>query len=331
MIPDWLDALLCCPRCRGELSRTSDAYSCAACHAAYPVRYGIPDFRLEPDPYISVADEVGKIDRLMSRPGQTFREMLTAYYILSPENPPELNHHYIAAMEGAVNRGAALLRKLSKRWPSGNTRTFMDLGAGTAGLTAAAAATYTHVVGVDVALRWLLMGRQRLTELGMTAPLICANAESLPFRPDSFDAVIADAVLEHVRDSRAMRDQVQRVLAPGGSFFFTTNNRFSILREPHVKLFAFGLLPRRSMEWVAMKVRKTPYRARLHSRRELRKLFKELASVDLPSYEPGELGERNERLRRAWQSAERSPIIRMLMGPVVPQYFISGQKDARRP
>lgn len=327
-IPTWLEALLCCPVCHGDLSHAAEAYHCPGCTKVFPIRYGIPDFRLAPDPYISIADEIVKIDRLLSSPGPGFREMLSAYYVLSPENPPELHHHYIAAMEGAVKRGAALVRKLSLRHPHGPAETFLDLGAGTAGLTAAAASQYARVVGVDVALRWLLMGRQRLRELHVEAPLVCANAESLPFRPDCFDAIIADAVLEHVRDSRQMRDQVQRVLTPGGSFFFTTNNRFSLLPEPHVKILGFGLLPRRAMEWVAMKVRKTPYRARLHSRRELRKLFKGVASIELPSYEPGELGERNERVRRVWERVERLRGVRLVVGPVVPQYFISGRKIA---
>lgn len=327
MIPAWLDAILCCPVCHGLVSRLADTYRCADCGGVYPVRYGIPDFRLAPDPYISVSAEIGKIDRLLSRPGLGFRELLSAYYVLSPENPPALHQRYIAAMEGAVNRGSALVRKLQARNPGGSTSSLMDLGAGTAGLTAAASAHYARVVGVDVALRWLLMGRQRLLELGIQSPLICANAESLPFRAETFDAVIADAVLEHVRDSEKMSQQVQRVLADGGSFFFTTNNRFSILPEPHVKILGFGLLPRRTMEWVAMKLRKTPYRARLHSRRELRRLFKGVASVELPSYEAGELGARNERVRRVWERIERLPAVRRLIGPVVPQYFISGRKQ----
>ena len=330
MIPPWLEAILCCPVCHGVVSRTAAAYNCAACARAFPVRYGIPDFRLAPDPYISIAGEIGKIDSLLSEPGLGFRQLLSAYYVLSPENPPALHQHYIAAMEGAVARGAALLRKLSARNSDAKTRTFLDLGAGTAGLTAAASADFTNVVGVDVALRWLLMGRQRLTELGIDSPLICANAETLPFRSDSFDAVVADAVLEHVRDSGKMSAQVQRVLNPGGSFFFTTNNRFSILPEPHVKLLGFGLLPRKSMEWVALKLRKTPYRARLHSRRELRALFSGIGSVELPSYEPGELGARNERLRRIWARIGKSNALRLLVGPVVPQYFIYGRKSTER-
>jgi SAM-dependent methyltransferase len=293
------------------------------------VRFGIPDFRLAPDPYISFDDEVAKIDRLLSRGATTFQQLLSEYYDLSPENPPALNRHYVAAMEGAPRRGAALLEKLRRRYPGSPRERLLDLGCGTAGLgVAALAAGYARVVGVDVALRWLVMGRQRLAEEAVIVPLICANAEALPFRPESFDAVVADAVLEHVRDSKAMRDQVLRVLGEQGSFMFTTNNRYSILPEPHVRIPGFGLLPRAWMEPVAMAVRKTPYRVRLHSRRQLRRLFLGIADVELPVYEPGELGSRNERLRAIWSVLGSVGPARAILGPVVPQYFIYGSKGS---
>jgi ubiquinone/menaquinone biosynthesis C-methylase UbiE len=194
-------------------------------------------------------------------------------------------------------------------------------------MSIAASAEYEHVVGIDVALRWLVMGKARLEEAGISLPLICANAEALPFRSGSFDAVVADAVLEHVRSSARMRDEAIRVLAPHGAYFFTTNNRYSILPEPHVRILGFGLLPRRFMEPVARKVRRTPYRTRLHSRRELLKLFKGKGDVLLPAYEEGELGGRHERVRRIWEKLRSVPVARALLARVVPQYFVAGQRE----
>ena len=42
-----LDALLACPDCHGDLARTGDEYTCAACGRAYPVRRGLPHLLLE--------------------------------------------------------------------------------------------------------------------------------------------------------------------------------------------------------------------------------------------------------------------------------------------
>ena len=220
-----------------------------------------------------------------------------------------------------------MLRKLRSRYAGLHIRDLLDVGCGTGGMSIAASREGLRVVGVDVALRWLVMGAQRLREEGVDVPLVCANAESLPFRADSFDAVVADAVVEHVRSPARMRDEALRVLHRGGAFFFTTNNRYSMLPEPHVRIWGFGLIPRSWMERVANRVRRTPYKARLLSRAELSRLFRGVGEVMLPWFEPGELGERNETLRRSWERMRRFPPFRILVGFVVPQYFVIGRRD----
>ncbi len=326
MIFEWLTEVLACPVCGRPVKGSDDSYRCVGCARLYPIRYGVPDFRLAPDPYISVENELRKIEGFYA-PDRSFAEMVKAYYVLTPESPPELHRHYLAAMEAATSRGAGLLRKLQSRHPDAGHHRILDLGCGTGGMSIAAAGQYDQVVGADVALRWLVMGQRRLAEQNISLPLICANAESLPFRDRSFQAVVADAVLEHVASSVRMRDETLRVLQPRGAFFFTTNNRFSILPEPHVRLLGFGLLPRRFMEPVARRVRHTPYKARLHSRRELRRLFRNHGSVLLPWFEPGELGERHEPVRRLWDRVRAIRPLRALLGAAVPQYFISGQRS----
>lgn len=321
-----INSILACPVCRGELAPRTTEYACATCGRQFPIRFGIPDFRLAPDPYISIDDENTKIDGCYLE-GRSFEEMLRAYYALTPESPPVLHSRYIAAMNASEARGSAILDKIANLYPDAGSERFLDVGCGTGGLTIAALKSLKTVVGVDVALRWLVMGRQRLLEQGIDAPFICANAESLPFRDGVFDAAGGDAVIEHVNDSRRMRDEVLRVLRPRAPWFFVTNNRFSILPEPHVRLLGFGLLPRRLMEPVSRFVRRTPYRARLHSRRELRKLFEGRGEVMLPYYSQGELGERHESMRKAWETLSRSALFRSVVGAVVPQYFITGRKN----
>lgn len=323
----WLDAILVCPACRGELAGRAEGYACEVCAREYPIRYGIPDFRLQPDPYISVADEIGKIEGFAA-PGRSFAEMVRAYYVLTPESPPELHARYVAAMTGAVRRGEGILRKLRATFPGVGTGDLLDLGCGTGGMCIAASGDFDRVVGVDVALRWLVMGQQRVKEEKVDLPLVCANAEALPFRPDAFDAVVADAVVEHVRSPGMMRDETVRVLRRGGAFFFTTNNRYSVLPEPHVRILGFGLLPRSWMETVARRVRRTPYKARLLSRGELAAVFRGVGEVMLPWFEPGELGDRNERLRRSWERMSGFPPFRFLIRNVVPQYFIIRKRNA---
>jgi 2-polyprenyl-6-hydroxyphenyl methylase / 3-demethylubiquinone-9 3-methyltransferase len=75
--------------------------------------------------------------------------------------------------------------------------------------------------------------------------------ERLPFADGAFDAVVAADVLEHVPDLPAVVRELDRVLAPGGSFAFDTINRtlwawFTTLWGAERLL---GLLPRRTHEW----------------------------------------------------------------------------------
>lgn len=51
------------------------------------------------------------------------------------------------------------------------------------------------------------------------------HAESLPYRDATFDSVICVDVLEHVNDLQQTLLEIQRVLKPGGIFFFDTINR----------------------------------------------------------------------------------------------------------
>jgi SAM-dependent methyltransferase len=50
-------------------------------------------------------------------------------------------------------------------------------------------------------------------------PGVFCDTLALPFKTDSFDAVVSQAVLEHVRDPRRMADEIERVTKPGGTIW----------------------------------------------------------------------------------------------------------------
>jgi SAM-dependent methyltransferase len=118
-----------------------------------------------------------------------------------------------------------LLRELVARYlpaRAGSTPRLLDLGCGTGGNSA----TYTEfgsVVGVEPDASALHYAQGRLSD-GQGGPRLVycrALGTSLPLARESFDAVIASDVLEHIADHRSAVAEVVRVLRPGGVFIFT--------------------------------------------------------------------------------------------------------------
>jgi SAM-dependent methyltransferase len=142
---------------------------------------------------------------------------------------------------------------------------------------------------VDVAFRWLLVGRLRLREAGLDHPLICANAEHLPFAGAGFDRVVANDLLEHVVEPSQVLAECRRTLKPRGSCYLAVNNRYSLAPEPHVQVWGVGFLARGLQASYVRSVRGHSYQnVRLLSGPELRRLAA-AAGLRSSSIEPAPL------------------------------------------
>jgi SAM-dependent methyltransferase len=91
---------------------------------------------------------------------------------------------------------------------------------------ALASQTDALLVSVDVAPAAAALARSRLPHRVAVAT---ADVERLPFAGASFDAVVGNAVLHHLRLDRAL-PELLRVLRPGGRFCFSEPN----MLNPHV-------------------------------------------------------------------------------------------------
>ncbi len=109
----------------------------------------------------------------------------------------------------------------------------------------AAAEHGQKAIGIDIALRWLIIARKRLEEAGQSAQLVCGCAEFLPFRESSFHLVLAENVFEHTAQPQQCIKEAHRVLKRDGVFFTATWNRLALAPEPHVRLWGIGWLPLR--------------------------------------------------------------------------------------
>ncbi|MGI9188813.1 MAG: class I SAM-dependent methyltransferase [Longimicrobiaceae bacterium] len=179
----------------------------------------------------------------------------------------------------------------------------LDVGCG-AGAFLATQRPGRPLVGIDISLEWLVVARRFLSAAGVTLDLAAAHAETLPLRDRATDAIVALDVIEHVGDQEATLREVDRVLAPGGTFAAATPHRFSLAAEPHVGVFGAGWLPRR---WQPGYVRRRTGRrydfVRLLSHAEATPHAAAPDDVACGTRTRHHLRGRNSRLRRAAQVA----------------------------
>ncbi len=226
---------LVCPSCRGPLADVL----CLGCGASYPSVRGLPDLRLGSDRFLDLASERAKAERLdRIAPGVDLEGLAEAYYAMTPDVDPARRRAYLAHILGAEARGAALAGLLPRRGR------IVEVGCGTGGLVAAGRRLGLAIEGVDIASRWLVVARRRLDDLGLSAPLIAASAECLPYADASVDAIVADSLLEHLDDPASAVLEWARVLRPGGALIAWSPSRRTLGVDPHVRLWGLGYLPR---------------------------------------------------------------------------------------
>jgi 2-polyprenyl-3-methyl-5-hydroxy-6-metoxy-1,4-benzoquinol methylase len=81
------------------------------------------------------------------------------------------------------------------------------------------------VWGVDFDHTLAATAHRRLSPDGTRQRFVAARVEQLPYRDGTFDACVADSLLEHVPDWQQTLREAERVLRPGGMLVFYTANR----------------------------------------------------------------------------------------------------------
>ncbi|MEM9258180.1 MAG: methyltransferase domain-containing protein [Bacteroidota bacterium] len=108
-----------------------------------------------------------------------------------------------------------ILRKLP-----GKGMRLLDVGCGGAWLAAATIPEQTLVVSFDVAHRNTTEAQKKHRADNHFA--VTGDVYKLPFRSDSFDAVVSAEVIEHVPDVSGYLDSLLRVVKPGGRVIVST-------------------------------------------------------------------------------------------------------------
>ncbi len=108
----------------------------------------------------------------------------------------------------------------------------VELGCGTAYVSAWLARRGARPVGVDVTPAQLATARRCQAELGIEFPLVEASAEDVPLPSESFDLAVSEYGASIWCDPHRWIPEAHRLLRPGGRLWFLRNSTISILCAP---------------------------------------------------------------------------------------------------
>lgn len=246
----------CCPACGAPVHAIGVAYQCEGCRRSYPVLHGIADFRLRSDRYLSLEQEREKAAQLAAEAAhRSFDQLLDYYYQITDDVSPELARRYKAGILAAPRHLRALSADVVQALQNRSDTAVLDAGCGAGGMFIALCNAGVPVVGLDIALRWLVICRKRLDELGIDAQLVCADLEHPPFAPEQFDAVTAVDLVEHVRDVPTVLQSIRTLLKPHGQSWVTASNGRTLGPHPTTRIWGVGWLPLALRTWLVCKLR----------------------------------------------------------------------------
>jgi SAM-dependent methyltransferase/uncharacterized protein YbaR (Trm112 family) len=218
-VPDAFADRLRCPRCHARLGvkrpfddvgrpfqgRHGEAESlalrvvCAACSSSYPIVDGTP-ILIDPERSVFRPEEiVAEYERERARPPRGLLGRIA--WAIASRTPHVTSHR----RQEAIARHFA--DRLARERPSPS---ILVVGSGTDG------------IGVD-ALRAIPGATICEFDVYLTgARMLVADLLDLPFEDGSFDAIVAQGVVEHVIDPQRAADEIHRVLTPDGLLFSTT-------------------------------------------------------------------------------------------------------------
>jgi SAM-dependent methyltransferase len=108
----------------------------------------------------------------------------------------------------------------------------VELGCGTAYVSAWLARQGARPVGVDLTPAQLETARRMQEEFGLGFPLVVASAEAVPLPDASFDLAVSEYGASIWADPYAWIPEAARLLRPGGELVFLVNGLLAILCAP---------------------------------------------------------------------------------------------------
>lgn len=188
MIDQQLAELLVCPKCRGELIFSREQIRCTKCGARYPMEGQIPLMFAG-----SSNDGFGHDLYHAQQYGNIFERVFHS------------------------NRIATLLRLVTQELALSNHVQMLDIGCNTGPMLIPLRRQGYDIVGIDISVDDVQQAERYLDEMQLPADrLSVADGTCLPFRDQSFDAILLVDILEHTDAPERIVTETKRLLRPDG-------------------------------------------------------------------------------------------------------------------
>lgn len=226
--------ILACPVCSGELQLIERKHGkfvlyCNKCDAYYTTKKDDIIFMIPSKKHIR--EEVREIIRKT----ELVYDRYSSLHDKSYENPMM---QYMRLIERSV------ITRYSR------CGTVLDLGCGTGTYTEFFVKRGCNVIAADISAEMLLTTKKRLGSLSENVLFVQADVGWLPFKPNSFDTVVAIfGVLNHTLRYRVALQRLYRSLKPGGTLIFTVLNAYRL------KWFLHEILHYRRIKWILKQIR----------------------------------------------------------------------------
>lgn len=135
------------------------------------------------------------------------------------------------------------LRRLRKLVAVGAGTRLLEIGPGTGWLLVHAAERGLACTGLELNPELAAFARSRAEQHGADVEILVGDIQHDAPAPASFDIVVANSVLEHVRDIRAALSHIHGALRPGGLLYFNSTNKFAPRSGEYPPLRFYGWLP----------------------------------------------------------------------------------------
>lgn len=202
---------VCCPKCKGDLAHKQKLLACEKCRQDYEIKDGIPiliDF-----------DRLSDHQRSQIKCFENYPIMTTEEYRLEEWHK-------------------SFIRRFKDNFEDIGDKIVVDAGIGQGYMTVELAKAGAVLLSFDLVFPALVRLKKIIEKEGLTDRvfLVCCSAEELPFKTNTADYFVSNAVLEHLEEEKQAIEEMGRIGKERSGLMITVPLRYRYLNP----LFVLG-------------------------------------------------------------------------------------------